>query len=345
MLVSPILQVLRLGAACRVALSVALLLLPVNALALPSAVERAAAEALFNEALRLIDNGEPEPACPKLEESQRLDPGVGTLLYLADCYQQLGKTASAWATFLDASYAANKAGQGDRKKLAEAHASELEPTLSKLVVTLEASAPGGQTITTDGKPLRSAALGVAFPVDPGEHVVKASAPDMRDWSRTVTVPSGPGTTSVVVPALETAKGVASEETPSVNAATFDPAARVGEDQGVSSMSTWGWVTLSVGGAALLGSGLMAAVAVDANDKANLQCRVDDPMLCSSRGTELGQTATASAGLASLLAIGGGALVGTGVVLLLIAPDDDSEASLRMRTSVAGAHGLWLEGAW
>src|SRR5689334_20626402 len=76
-----------------------------------SAADKAAAEALFDEGVKLLQKGKYEEACKKLEASERVDSGIGTLLYLADCYEKLGKTASAWATFRAAASKAQSAGQ------------------------------------------------------------------------------------------------------------------------------------------------------------------------------------------------------------------------------------------
>src|SRR5262249_26584812 len=59
----------------------------------------AAAEALFREGRAAAQKGDWETACPKLRESQRLDPAAGTLLNLADCEEHRGKVATAWQLY------------------------------------------------------------------------------------------------------------------------------------------------------------------------------------------------------------------------------------------------------
>ena len=58
-----------------------------------STSDKAAAQAQFDEARKLLKMGDTAAACDKLAESQRLEPAVGTLLNLATCYEKLGRTA------------------------------------------------------------------------------------------------------------------------------------------------------------------------------------------------------------------------------------------------------------
>ena len=55
----------------------------------------ARADRLFGEAMALIEQGNYRDACPRLDESQRLDPGLGTQYNLALCEVRIGKHASA----------------------------------------------------------------------------------------------------------------------------------------------------------------------------------------------------------------------------------------------------------
>ena len=48
----------------------------------------ARADLAFREGRALLTEGNYDAACPKLEESQRLDPALGTLVNLAVCYEE-----------------------------------------------------------------------------------------------------------------------------------------------------------------------------------------------------------------------------------------------------------------
>ena len=59
-----------------------------------------AALAIFNNAQELASQGKYEEACPKFEEVLKLEPkAIGTQLQLADCYDHVGRFASAWTTY------------------------------------------------------------------------------------------------------------------------------------------------------------------------------------------------------------------------------------------------------
>src|SRR5687768_15625872 len=59
----------------------------------------ATAQALFDEGKKLLAQKRFAEACPKFETSQKLDPGGGTLLFVALCHKEVGKVATAWAEF------------------------------------------------------------------------------------------------------------------------------------------------------------------------------------------------------------------------------------------------------
>ena len=106
-----------------------------------SLADKAAAQSLFDEGRKLMSAGKYADACPKLAESQKLDPGVGTQFHLADCYEKLGQTASAWAGFLEAASAAKSMGQADREKVArERAAARSRATFSRSVWPIDLAA-------------------------------------------------------------------------------------------------------------------------------------------------------------------------------------------------------------
>src|SRR5664279_1214733 len=75
----------------------------------------ATAQALFDEGKRLMNAGNFAEGCPKLVESQRLDPGGGTLFAIAICHEGEGKTATAWADYNVALAEARRDNRKDRE--------------------------------------------------------------------------------------------------------------------------------------------------------------------------------------------------------------------------------------
>lgn len=182
------------------------LLLAIPALFLLPRVARAndaaAAEQLYDEAKRLIASGHYADACPKLEQSEKLDAGLGTQFHLADCWQHVGRTASAWALFREVASQARASGQSSRARVAKDRADALEPFLSKLVIAPGvASTIPGLVIRRDGTEVPRESWGSPVPVDPGNHEVSASAPDKQAWQSSVDVEGQGKVATIDVPLL------------------------------------------------------------------------------------------------------------------------------------------------
>jgi hypothetical protein len=166
----------------------------------PSQADQALATTLFREGRRLMETGSIAQACDKFAESQRLAPGGGTLLNLAACHEKEGRTASAWTEFTGALAQARRDGRHDRARVAQARLAAIEPRLSTL--TIEVEAPAAELLVTlDQTPVRSPGWGVAVPVDPGEHVVEATAPHKKPWQARVVIAPGHDVKTAHVPPL------------------------------------------------------------------------------------------------------------------------------------------------
>jgi hypothetical protein len=292
---------------------------------------KATAEAYFDDALRLMQSSNFAEACPKLEASQRLDPAVGTLLYLGECYERRGRTASAWVTFREAEALARATSQPQRAEMARARVDRLQASLARVTVEVspEARAIPGLKVMCGAVPLDPTLPSVPLPVDPGELTVEATAPGYATLTRSVTVPAS-GTVSVTIPALLRQEGPSSSGAapsaaepvpppsggspqpapPPTSAATSPPAAQ----------RSLAW-PIALGAVGVVGVGVGAAFGVRAIDRAsdardlcpNGQCREE-------RGTTLMDSARSSANVSNVaFAVGAAALVGSVVVYLVSKP--------------------------
>jgi hypothetical protein len=121
---------------------------------------------LFEEGRTLMDSGRAREACSKFAESDRLDPGGGTVLNLAICYEETGRFVAARAAFMDGLERALRQHRKDREDIARDHLASVERRVATIVIvgraTTQARIDG---VRVDAEP------GGRILVDPGAHVV------------------------------------------------------------------------------------------------------------------------------------------------------------------------------
>jgi hypothetical protein len=286
--------------------------------------QRAVAQSLFDEARALMAQQSYAEACPKLNESYRLEPASGTLINLAICHEAEGKLAMAYVEYNETLSRAQREGRRERERFARQRLGALTPKLTILRVQVEAPREAPR-VTLDRVELAAAAWGIAIPLDPGEHVVEASVPE-RPPFRTRVLAQGEGEARTVrVPAFGAgARGGA-------RAGGGSPFARAPSGQRTAAIVAGGV------GLAGLGLGVVAGAVArtrwsDATD-ACPERRCADP-----RDVRLDAPAKAWADVATVSFVGGGLGLATGAVLWLTAP------SKRVEPLVGpGAFGLQVRG--
>jgi len=318
-----------------------------NAAAEPTAPERAAAEALYQQGNELMADKRFAPACEKFEGSQQLDPALGTMLRLADCYDRVGRSASAWGLFREGVSLAHSRGETEREKIATERVTELEKRLSKLELRVDRkNGSAGLEIQVNGRSIPRAGWDTPIPIDPGPQRIAASAPDKAGWSATVDVPEGPVVRSVDVPLL-----LAKPQDARSATATSGSAMQVGESSSqAATLRTVGYVAGGVAIAGLTVGGILSYKAYDSNHQSLSQCRVDDANACTAHGKDLRDAAQQYASSATVVLLGSGALLVGGVVLVLSSrsaearPPGARELKASATLSGTGA-GFRLEGTW
>jgi len=288
--------------------------------------DAATAQALFEEGRTLLQAGKAAQACPKLAESQRLDPGTGTLLALALCHEKDGKLASAWAEFTEVQGRAQRDRRQDRVKVAKEHAADLRPRLSTLLIEVPpgVATVAGLDIARNGVALGRGAWNVAVPVDGGTYAIKATAPGKVAWEGSIVVKPESDQVRIAVPPLaeppkETAaapRRTASE----VGVASTSTHDRATSGKRVESGQPWG--AMEWGGVAMVGAGAIAlgtggyflASALGHKKNAELSCTGN---YCDDAGLAEQRTAVSRGNVATVFGIVGGTLAAAGVVTFVI----------------------------
>ena len=310
-----------------------------------SGADKAAAQALFDRGLVLLREGKLTEACSRLEQSQDIERAIGTMLYLAECYERSGKTASAWALFREASSLAAAAGQQQRAETGQMRAERLEGRLATLTIAIT-GVPAGLTLLRNGSPLSESLWGVPLPVDPGEQLVEARAPGYLPWSETVLVGDSAAETVTVPELTELAATASTNAAPPGDHSRARDGSQAQPAPGSKDRTRWsktrsagaaiggvGLVLLSVGGA----YGIKAIVDNNASEE---RCKDGSERCASRRGVRLAREANESARLSNALLISGAVALSGGLLTYLLAPErerprvdvsaGDKQASLLVR---------------
>jgi hypothetical protein len=278
----------------------------------------AAAETLFEEGVALSDKGQWPDACKKFEASQTLDVAVGTLLRLGDCYERIGRLASAWARFREARSLAQAQGMPDRARIATLRAEALDAKMARITIKVPATIPTGFEVALGDTLVPRASWGSALPVDAGNANVTASAPGYLPFQRRVTVPElGGARLIVIIPPLEAQPPAPAARVEHRAAAQPRPHPAPRSDTNAGYAARAIGVTFAVVGGAGLATGGALAITSSRRNKESLEHCPAGPRLCTARGVQLREEAVTLADMATVSTAVGGGLLATGIVVYLI----------------------------
>lgn len=325
----------------------------------PAAPAARQAEDHYNRGRALMKAERYQDAAGAFEASQKLDPGWGTLYNLAQCYEHIGKLASAQAMYRELarldSYprAASVTAEFDRarRKNASKRADALDKRMPRLRITIAgaAAAPAGLVVTLDGSDAVRL-IGSDAPIDLGAHPIHASAPGHQAFDTTATISEEARTVAVVIelpelPEPEPAR-VDTSPAPTAPADTDTSAkpsvasgggsgARPAREPGTPSRSsrrTYGLV-VAAGGGVLVATGLVfGQLASSKWTEAEDQCPEHICQNAADLNASVVSEARTRATASTVLVIGGAAAIAAGVVLYVTAPRGVRAASTAWRVT-------------
>jgi hypothetical protein len=292
--------------------------------------QRADGRAAAEQGAQAFEEGRFEEAVDLFTRAESLVHAPPHLLYIARAQVKLGQLVRARENYrkiereklsATAPPAFHNAQAAAQKELAE-----LEPRIPMVKIVIKGASEQPVTVSVDGKQLPAAMIGVARPMDPGDHTFAASAPGLA---------AGPKTAQISEAARETVELelVASGAAPAGGGvgsdASRDPMAETSvtaDSSGTSGMRIAAYAALGVG---VIGVGAGTFFALQSSSK-----RKDADALCDggcpvSKRDEI-QGLYDDAGSAQTLSmvsfiVGGVGLAG-GVTLLLLDPGSEREAS-------------------
>jgi hypothetical protein len=307
-------------------------------------IDPAAATELFKQGRTLMEKGDYAGACPKFAESARLDAKVGTLLNLAECEDKLGQIAEA-RQHLQLAIDRARIDNDDRLKLATDALAAIDARVPRLTVALAAGAPTTTMVQRDGVMLEGASLDNALPVDPGHHVIVASADGYASKTFTIDLKESEKQRIEVTPGEKLPEPV---KTPTSSTIVSTSSTTSDAPRSSSSTRTWGYV---IGGLGVVGLGIgtvygFVALSKNSESKSNGACDANN--FCDAAGKAARDDARRAGNISTFAFVVGGVAVAAGAVLILAGPSSSKPDAARIEAAPlvgTSAGGLLLRGAW
>jgi hypothetical protein len=301
--------------------------------------ERATARAAATEGVQLLEQGRYAEALDRLRRAEALVHAPTHLLYIARTEAKLGLLVEASETYVrivrEALPSDAPKAFVDAQATAAQEGKELDGRIPTLLIRLDGPEAGDATVTMDGTPLPPPMIGLAFPVNPGAHVLRAVAKSGASAEAHIKlVPGAHETAQLPLRARVAASAIslhasATDPTPAVEGPPPTPEAveSRGPMRGSELGRALGFAAVGLGGAGLAVGTVFVVINRSKRTDANDLCPGNVcPVASKAQIQSLDQQAD-NAGAAAWLGYGiGGAALATGFVLLIASGGDKNKGT-------------------
>jgi hypothetical protein len=273
------------------------------------------AEQRFRRGQSLFQAGRVAEACREFEESQRLEPALGTLLNMANCHERLERLLLAMREFQEAASSAHSAGITDVESFARERASALAREIPSLEVRVDrATAPAGLSVRLESALIAPPEWGIPRPVEPGRYRIEASAPGRVSFQKELILARGAGRLIVQIPNLLEAAPATESDTSSDTTSEL----RFGPRR-VAAMVAGG-----VGVAGVVTGAIFGLRSMSKHDDAEEYCK--SGRCTDRRGVELSDQALSAGNVSTIAFAIGAAGLASGAVLWFTGETDAESAA-------------------
>jgi hypothetical protein len=274
---------------------------------------------LFEEGRRLVGEGHFAAACPKFAASKALEAGIGVSLWLADCYESNGQTASAWNEFVSTAEFAGERGD-PRETIARARAEALLPRLSRIVLVPPPLLADSVQVECDGSPVPRTRWQSGLYVDPGLHHVRAKDAGRAFWEADVSVGPTSDIQSLTLPSPPVSLTVEAVPAPPLSQRPLESGGEPHVGRKIAAAAS--------AGAGLVALGLGIYFGLEAKHDNDLSADGCGKSFCSGPAHDLRQDALNNATAADVMfAVGVGAVLG-GALLYFFSRDGAESRAAR-----------------